>query len=189
MPQAFDQRLQIRHRQLPPADIDPLEQRRPAHQRFSRVSGRDEQRADHVADIGAVEQGADRLGDRHVDARFRRGLAQHRRGEGAFGHRAAVGEQLGRRLGPGRAPRRARSCANSSRSRSARGRRGPTARRASRRCAPRARPKRVISAKPRAISAARAFWPSPAPSTTPQAIASTFLTAPPISAPITSVEA
>mgnify|MGYP001114417766 CR=1 FL=1 len=53
---------------------------------------------------------------------------------------------------------------------------------------PRARPKRVISAKPRAISAARAFCPSPAPSTTPQAMARTFLTAPPISAPTTSSE-
>ena len=52
--------------------------------------------------------------------------------------------------------------------------------------APRAIPNRVISAKPRLISAARAFCPSPAPSTTPQAIASTFLTAPPISAPTTS---
>ena len=52
--------------------------------------------------------------------------------------------------------------------------------------APLARPKRVISAKPREISAARAFWPSPRPSTTPQAMASTFLTAPPTSAPATS---
>ena len=51
---------------------------------------------------------------------------------------------------------------------------------------PIASPKRVISAKPRAISAARAFWPSPRPSATPQAIASTFLTAPPTSAPATS---
>ena len=56
------------------------------------------------------------------------------------------------------------------------------------RFAPCARPKRVISAKPRPISAARAFWPSPLPSTTPQAIASTFLTAPPISAPARSSE-
>ena len=55
--------------------------------------------------------------------------------------------------------------------------------------APRASPNRVISAKPRAISAARAFCPSSAPSTTPQPIASTFLTAPPISAPITSSDA
>ena len=52
--------------------------------------------------------------------------------------------------------------------------------------APLAVPKRVISAKPRAMSAAWAFWPRPLPSTTPQAIASTFLTAPPISAPVTS---
>ena len=55
--------------------------------------------------------------------------------------------------------------------------------------APRARPNRVISVNPRAISAARAFWPSPAPSTTPHAIASTFFTAPPISAPTTSLDA
>ena len=63
------------------------------------------------------------------------------------------------------------------------------ARQAGQRLAPARRiasPKRVISAKPRAISAARAFWPRPLPSTTPQAIASTFLTAPPISAPATS---
>ena len=39
-----------------------------------------------------------------------------------------------------------------------------------------------------AIRAARAFWPSPSPSTTPQAIARTFFTAPPISAPVTSSE-
>ena len=51
---------------------------------------------------------------------------------------------------------------------------------------PRARARRVISASPRVISAARAFSPSPRPSTMPQAIASTFFTAPPISAPATS---
>jgi hypothetical protein len=55
-------------------------------------------------------------------------------------------------------------------------------------CAPSASPNRCISAKPRLISAARAFCPRPSPSTTPQAIASTFLTAPPISAPVTSAE-
>ena len=51
---------------------------------------------------------------------------------------------------------------------------------------PRARASRVISARPRVISAARAFSPSARPSVMPQAMASTFLTAPPISAPATS---
>ncbi len=42
---------------------------------------------------------------------------------------------------------------------------------------------RTISARPRVISAARAFRPSAMPSAMPVAIASTFLTAPPTSAP------
>ena len=49
-----------------------------------------------------------------------------------------------------------------------------------------ATPKRIISARPRVISAARALSPRPRPSAMPQAIASTFLTAPPISTPIGS---
>ena len=48
---------------------------------------------------------------------------------------------------------------------------------------PSATPSRAISARPRVISAARAFWPRPSPSQMPTAIASTFLTAPPISTP------
>ena len=52
--------------------------------------------------------------------------------------------------------------------------------------APRARPRRVISAKPRVINAARAFRPSASPSHRPVAIASTFFTAPPTSTPTMS---
>ena len=52
--------------------------------------------------------------------------------------------------------------------------------------APRASPRRVISAKPRVMSAARAFIPKPNPSAMPVAIASIFFTAPPTSTPITS---
>src|SRR5262249_34223113 len=54
--------------------------------------------------------------------------------------------------------------------------------------APKARPKRASSAKPRVTSAAAALAPSPRPATMPAAIASTFLAAPPISTPRTSVE-
>src|SRR5262249_40531385 len=54
--------------------------------------------------------------------------------------------------------------------------------------APKARPKRTSSAKPRVTSAAAALGPSLRPSTIPAAIASTFLAAPPISTPRTSVE-
>jgi hypothetical protein len=49
-----------------------------------------------------------------------------------------------------------------------------------------AKPRRVSSAKPRVMSAARAPSPSLRPSATPQAMAMTFLTAPPISAPTRS---
>ena len=52
--------------------------------------------------------------------------------------------------------------------------------------APIATASRVISAKPRVISAARAEAPSPAPSTMPQAMAITFFSAPPSWAPMTS---
>ena len=45
-----------------------------------------------------------------------------------------------------------------------------------------------ISARPRVIRAARALSPRPRPATMPQAMASTFLTAPPSSAPMTSSE-
>src|SRR5580704_7617431 len=54
--------------------------------------------------------------------------------------------------------------------------------------APKALPKRVSSAKPRVVSAAPALAPRPRPVTTPAAIASTFLVAPPISTPRISVE-
>src|SRR6266568_424442 len=54
--------------------------------------------------------------------------------------------------------------------------------------APKALPKRTSSAKPRVVRAAAALGPSRRPSTMPAAIASTFLAAPPISTPRTSVE-
>ena len=55
--------------------------------------------------------------------------------------------------------------------------------------APSATPSRVISARPRVISAARAFRPERRmPSAMPVAIASTFLTAPPTSTPTGSSE-
>ena len=54
--------------------------------------------------------------------------------------------------------------------------------------APRATPSRVISARPRVTSAARALRPRPMPSAMPVAIASTFLTAPPTSTPTGSAE-
>ena len=53
--------------------------------------------------------------------------------------------------------------------------------------APMAMPRRVISARPRVMRDARVFSPSPLPEAMPQARAMTFLQAPPISAPITSV--
>ena len=65
----------------------------------------------------------------------------------------------------------------------AQARRGPSASRAGRPCAAASRP---VSASPRVISAARALWPKPRPSLAPAAIASTFLTAPPISTPAMS---
>ncbi len=49
--------------------------------------------------------------------------------------------------------------------------------------APSATPSRVISARPRVINAARAFWPSASASAMPVAMANTFLTAPPTSTP------
>src|ERR1700744_3514871 len=53
--------------------------------------------------------------------------------------------------------------------------------------APSARPKRASSEKPRVVSAACAEAPSFRPTAMPAAIASTFLAAPPISTPSTSV--
>ena len=52
--------------------------------------------------------------------------------------------------------------------------------------APSATPSRVISARPRVISAAREFSPDSRPSAMPTAIAITFLSAPPSSTPTTS---
>ena len=51
---------------------------------------------------------------------------------------------------------------------------------------PSAADSRPVSARPRVISAARALWPKPRPSHAPAAMASTFLTAPPISTPAMS---
>src|SRR6266487_18739 len=54
-------------------------------------------------------------------------------------------------------------------------------------CAPSVTPRRVISARPRVISAARVLKPSPRPSRMPAASAITFLSAPASSTPTTSV--
>src|ERR1035441_2121803 len=51
---------------------------------------------------------------------------------------------------------------------------------------PMATANRVISAKPRVISAAMALFPSPIPCNTPAPMATTFLIEPPISTPIGS---
>ena len=53
-------------------------------------------------------------------------------------------------------------------------------------CAPIATPRRVISARPRVMSAARALKPMPRPSQAPMATAITFLIAPPTCTPIGS---
>jgi hypothetical protein len=53
-------------------------------------------------------------------------------------------------------------------------------------CAPSFWARRLISASPRVISAARELWPNSRPSQMPAAIATTFLRAPPISTPMTS---
>ena len=52
---------------------------------------------------------------------------------------------------------------------------------------PSAHAKRVISARPLVIKPARALFPRPSDSTTPAAIAMTFLSAPPSSTPMTSL--
>jgi hypothetical protein len=70
--------------------------------------------------------------------------------------------------------------------RSARGRRGPPNPMNVDARAPSASPKRVISAKPRVMSAVRVFAPNPIPSAMPVAIAMTFFTAPPTSTPTMS---
>src|SRR5437016_7550833 len=53
--------------------------------------------------------------------------------------------------------------------------------------APSATPNRVISARPRVITAARVLYPNPRPSRIPAATAMTFLSAPPSSTPMASV--
>jgi hypothetical protein len=52
--------------------------------------------------------------------------------------------------------------------------------------APMATPSRASSARPRDITAARVLSPTPRPSPMPAAMAMTFLSAPPISQPMTS---
>ena len=51
---------------------------------------------------------------------------------------------------------------------------------------PMATPRRVSSARPRVMTAARVLSPAPRPSAMPAAMAMTFLSAPPISQPTTS---
>ena len=123
-------------------------------------------------------------GDRHLDALLVRHFEQDRRGEDAF-RQLAAGR---RRIAFAERDAEGESCATAAleqvRIRS------PSPDRpviVSAR-APNARPKRNSSAKPRVISAAAALAPSPRPATMPAAIASTFLAAPPISTPRTSVE-
>ena len=145
-----------------------------------------EQAPDHLVDRRLPrQQRADRGDDRHVDAERIGGALQHRRGEGAFGHGPAVGEQVGgarafadalaeaevaragRRAGedevaePGQARQRLRARALGE---AEAGHLGEAARN----------------------QRGAGVQPEPAPSTTPQAMASTFLTAPPTSAPATS---
>ena len=55
--------------------------------------------------------------------------------------------------------------------------------------APSASPSRIISARPRVMSAMRVLAPKPRPSEMPAPIASTFFVAPPTSTPIMSSEA
>ena len=55
--------------------------------------------------------------------------------------------------------------------------------------APSATPSRIISARPRVISATRVLAPKPRPSEMPAPMASTFLVAPPTSTPIMSLDA
>ena len=52
---------------------------------------------------------------------------------------------------------------------------------------PSATPRRVISAKPRVMTMARVFSPTPSPSAMPAEMAITFLSGPPSSQPMTSV--
>ena len=56
-------------------------------------------------------------------------------------------------------------------------------------CAPLATARRVISTRPRVMRAALALLPNPRPSEMPQAMASTFFNAPPISTPVYQVVA
>ena len=53
-------------------------------------------------------------------------------------------------------------------------------------CAPKCTPKRVISTSPRVMRAARLLSPRPMPSSTPQASAMIFFSAPPYSTPLIS---
>ena len=110
---------------------------------------------------------------------------QHRRGERAFGDRAAVGHQLGRRA--------ALAEAHAEREIARAGRRAgqhqvAEAGQAGERFPPRAEGDAEAGHFGKAAADQRGarILAEAAPSTTPQAIASTFLTAPPISAPATS---
>ena len=151
--------------------------------------GARQQRRERVGDRRPGDHAADGVGDRQVDAR----LARERRQRGRrvqplatipTSRSAASGATAAReQLAGGAVARVPARC----RSRPGRpGRRGP------RRCADRRRapqPRRVISARPRVISAARALSPKPMPSEMPAAIPITFLAAPHSCTPRTSAEA
>ena len=141
-----------------------------------------QQRADRAGDVErAFDERFDAIGNWHVDPAGPGHLGQRQGGERALGEPPFLAPPA--RSGPSRGQSRTRNCAIAPRSRSGRGRRGPKVPSASNPLAPNASPKRRNSAKPRATSAATALAPSPRPAATPQAMASTFFAAPPISTP------
>ena len=111
---------------------------------------------------GPASRSIDGGDDRHVDAALVGDPPQHRRGEGAFRHRPAVGHQLGDRaaladrLAEREIARAGRGAGQHEVAEPGQAGQGFEA-------GAMASPKRVISAKPRAIRAARAFWPRPRP--------------------------
>jgi hypothetical protein len=127
----------------------------------------------------------DPVGNRHLDAQRRRAALHLARGGNAFGNMAQFRVICSRGLpvASNRPTRRLRE-----RSPVQVRNRSPMPDKPMKVSArpPSALPKRAISCNPRVSRAARAFMPSPRPSQTPVAMAMTFLTAPPTSAPITS---
>ena len=144
---------------------------------YSEVGSRCISVADEVAERDAVEDGADALGDRHLDLEPVREVAQHGRGRQALDDHADLGHGLrGRRalgdeLAAAAVAARLRPAGDDQVAHARRARRTSRAsRRPPRRSAP-------ISASPRATSAAFALSPSPRPSAPPAASAITFFAA------------